>query len=147
MNNKLIVQNCSSPYLKRVPQQCGFSLLEILVAFSILAVSLGIILKIFSSGLQSTQVAENYTLAVTIAESLLAKTGEDKKLALGETRGQTHERFNWLVQVTEIAAEIIPPLPDSFTQQVVHINVTVSWNTDPPRSIRLTTVKLMSTQE
>jgi general secretion pathway protein I len=49
----------------------GFSLLEILVAFSILTVSLGIVLKIFSTGITTAQVTGDYTTAVQIAKKLL----------------------------------------------------------------------------
>ena len=55
--------------------QAGFSLLEMLVAFTILAFSLVVILRIFSSGIGTAVTAEEYTAAVQIAESLLAKTG------------------------------------------------------------------------
>lgn len=130
--------------LTRSKNQQGFSLLEILVAFSILALSLGIILKIFSAGLQTASLAENYTLAVEIAESLLAKTGEEEKLALGESSGQENEYFNWRVQVTAMELDISPQLPPSLAAQIVQVKVIVSWgNENNPRAIDLTTLKLM----
>lgn len=58
----------------------GFSLLEILIAFSILAVSLGILLKIFSTGVTTARVADDYTNAVQIANNLIAKTGVETPL-------------------------------------------------------------------
>ncbi len=128
----------------RAKNQQGFSLLEILVAFSILALSLGIILKIFSSGLQTARLAEDYTLAINIAESLLAKTGEEQKLALGEASGQENDYFNWTVQISPIELEISPKLPETLAKQIVQIKVTVRWGDENnPRSIDLTTLKLM----
>ncbi len=124
-------------------KQQGFSLLEILVAFSILALSLGIILKIFSSGLQTAALAEDYTLAVEIAGSLLAKTGEEHILELGENSGQENERFNWLVQIISIDLDINSQLPESLAERVVQVKVTVSWGDKNPRSINLTTLKLI----
>ncbi|MGZ8224716.1 MAG: type IV pilus modification PilV family protein, partial [Methylobacter sp.] len=50
-------------------KQAGFSLLEILIAFTILAFSLSILLNIFSTGANTAVVAEEYTAAVQIAES------------------------------------------------------------------------------
>jgi len=128
----------------RSKKQQGFSLLEILVAFSILALSLGIILKIFSAGLQTASLAENYTLAVEIAESLRAKIGEEQKLALGESSGQENEYFNWTVQVTSMELDISPQLSPSLAAQIVQVKVIVSWGDENnPRSIDLTTLKLM----
>jgi general secretion pathway protein I len=130
--------------LIRPKNQQGFSLLEILVAFSILALSLGIVLKIFSTGLQTASLAENYTLAVEIAESLLAKTGEEQKLTLGESSGQENEHFNWTVQVSAIELKISPQLPTALAEQIVQVKVIVSWGDENnPRSIDLTTLKLM----
>lgn len=144
--------NTRQPYLVNQPlgrlkKYVGFSLLEILVAFSILAISLTIILKIFSSGLQTAYLAKNYSHAIAIAESLLAKTGVEEKLELGETHGQESEYFNWVVQITPIDLNMSSQIPDAFKDRVVQIKVTVSWGDHNPRSIHLTTVKLMPANE
>lgn len=55
--------------------QQGFSLLEILFAFSILSIMLGILLRIFSGGVRVAEITGNYAEAVQIAESLMATVG------------------------------------------------------------------------
>ncbi len=81
----------------------GFSLLEILVAFAIMAVAVTIVLRIFGSGVHNIAISEEYSLAVQIAESLMAKTGVESPLAIGEISGTEADKFDWLVTVNFLA--------------------------------------------
>ena len=56
----------------RSKSQGGYSLLEVLVAFAILALAVGTILSLFATGLRNTAVASDYARALTLAESQLA---------------------------------------------------------------------------
>ena len=125
-------------------KQRGFSLLEILIAFSILALSLGILLKIFSAGVNTAGVAEEYTAAVQIAESLMAGTGVQAPLQAGETSGLENEKYHWRVSVSpfQFSAENL----DVSTLSVVlfKVKVIVNWgdgNADD-RQVELITLKL-----
>ncbi len=55
--------------------QQGFSLLEVLVAFSLFAVSFSIILQIYSKGASSARLSDEYATAVIIAQSSMANIG------------------------------------------------------------------------
>ena len=117
----------------------GFSLLEILVAFSILAISLGILLKIFSSGVNTAMIAEEYTVATQIAESLMAKTGIEEPLVVGENSGTEVEKYHWRVTV-----ESSPnPADDGEVAGFLAVQVIVEWGDDDKkrRAIELATVK------
>jgi general secretion pathway protein I len=83
----------------------GFSLLEVLVAFSILALSLGVLMQIFSGSLNNATVARDQTAATLIAQSLLAATGADSTLVAGERQGTHGEQFRWQLSVSPVAAE------------------------------------------
>ena len=128
--------------MKKNNQQ-GFSLLEILVAFSILAVSLTILLNIFASGLNATSTVEDYTLAVQIAESLMAKTGVETPLQTSQTSGIAHNKYRWQITIQPFvfSSEAInpPPAVNFFKVQVL-----VTWgdNETHIRQIKLVTLKL-----
>ncbi len=106
----------------------GFSLLEILVAFAIMAVSLTIILRIFGSGINSAVVSEDYTMAVQIAESLMARTGIETPLEVGEFSGTEGDKYHWTVSVNPLPA-LVASQPDQGGDALalMAINVFVSW--------------------
>lgn len=111
----------------KLNKQRGFSLLEILIAFSILALSLGILLKIFTAGVNTAGVAEDYTAAVQIAESLMAKTGTETPLQPGETDGLDNEKYYWQVAVSpfQFVAENLDV--SAMPVELFKVKVTVSW--------------------
>lgn len=132
----------------KINKQQGFSLLEILIAFSILALSLGILLKIFSAGVNTAVVAEDYTAAVQIAEGLMAKTGVEKPLQAGHEEGVENEKYHWLVVVSPF--EFNPENTDvtALTAMLFKVKVIVSWGEDNTRAngrqVELTTLKLVN---
>lgn len=86
------------PDKTRDPQR-GFSLLEILVAFSILALVLGILLQIFSKGLNLAATGEQYSRALLVAESLLATVGQSREIEVGENHGQADDLYQWSIDI------------------------------------------------
>jgi general secretion pathway protein I len=124
-------------------EQRGFSLLEILVAFSILAVSLSILLNIFASGVNSAGVAEDYTAAVQIAESLMAKTGVETPLLVGQVSGTTHDKYSWRVTVQNYNLNSEPMDTTALPASLFKVRVEVNWGEDAQsRQVKLVTLKL-----
>lgn len=149
-----------------IRQPKGFSLLEILVAFSIMAVAITIVLRIFGSGVNNAVISEEYNIAVQIAESILARTGVETPMDIGEISGIEGYKYHWLVSVN-IVAQNTPnsQSPQSPTGQVAPtaqaqvagqpgqvdqhstlfaVKVLVVWGdeTSTPRSVELRTLKL-----
>jgi general secretion pathway protein I len=144
LSNK-ISPNPSFRGTKRL-QQRGFSLLEILIAFSILALSLGILLKIFSAGVNTALVAEDYTAAVQIAESLMAKTGVETPLQPGQSSGLENEKYHWLVEVSPFEFNPENVDPTAITAMLYKVTVVVNWGDDNAndRQVELSTLKLIN---
>jgi general secretion pathway protein I len=127
-------------------KQQGFSLLEILIAFSIMALSLGILLKIFSGGINTASVAEEYTTAVQIAESLLVQTGVETPLQQGEMSGVENDRFYWLVSVSPYTSMMEDFDPALSATALFQVKVMVTWGDDRERDrqVELTTLRLVN---
>jgi len=127
-------------------KQKGFSLLEILIAFSILALSLGILLKIFSAGVNTAVVAEDYTAAVQIAERLMAKTGVETPLQTGQDSGLENEKYHWLVEVSPFVFNPENVDNTTITAVLFKVKVIVSWGDGNAndRQVELTTLKLIN---
>jgi general secretion pathway protein I len=130
-----------------VNRQQGFSLLEILMAFSILALSLGILLKIFAGGVNTAVIAEEYTAAVQIAESLMAGTAESA-IEIGQQSGLENEKYHWLVEVSPFQFNPENVDPKTLKSTLLKVKVTVSWGDDSAesdgRQLELITLKLVN---
>ena len=121
----------------------GFSLLEILVAFMIMALTLGVLFQVFSSGLRTAMVAEEYGEATRIAESLLAEFSGLRPLELGEQSGQVDDTpYRWNASIAPIPTEgIAPTASERF--DVIEIAVQVFWRAGTgDREVELRTVRL-----
>jgi len=123
--------------------QAGFSLLEVLVAFAVLALCLGVLLRIFSGDGRLAGMAEEHARAVVLAQSLLAKAGAETPLGLGVTGGDIDEDYRWEMRVTPFvpAGE---PLPTNLGFKPYWVEVEVDWGEgDELRSFSLGTLRLV----
>jgi len=132
---------------KRTTQR-GFSLLEILVAFSILALSLGILMQIFSGSLRNVDVTRDQAQAVVLAQSLLASAGVESTLVAGESAGARDEKLRWVLRVNPFveapragdSAAVHAPIALDLWQ----VTARVAWGGDartPERAVTLTTLR------
>lgn len=119
----------------------GFTLLEVIVAFAIVALALSAIFQIFSTGLRSSVVTENYNMATLLADSKLAGIGIEEPLEAGDQSGTFDNGFRWEANIR--------PYDDggsTFTPgeiQAFEVTVTVKWGgVVRERSLSLATLRL-----
>jgi general secretion pathway protein I len=118
----------------------GFTLVEVIVALAILALSATVLFNVISNALQREAQAQSTAEAVSLAQSLLARVGTELPLAVGETAGAVERRFQWRLHTEEYG-------PTSDRQQwpvaAYQISVEVRWRDGAQdRSIALTTLRL-----
>jgi general secretion pathway protein I len=88
--------------------QRGYTLLEVMVAFALLAIGLGLLLAILSGGVRSVARSSQSTQATLYAESLLDTLGVDRRLQPGRSQGAFENgRYRWTLDI----APFKPPVP------------------------------------
>jgi general secretion pathway protein I len=120
--------------------QSGFTLVEVLVALAIVAIAFVVALGIFTGGLSRLDHDHNVQYALLVAQSELARVGQDIALQDREIDGpgdsQSEDGFTWHIAITPYGGG-----PGGlFGHRVV---VTVGWNEGwQKREVRLDTVRL-----
>ncbi|HLH91731.1 MAG TPA: prepilin-type N-terminal cleavage/methylation domain-containing protein [Xanthobacteraceae bacterium] len=77
----------------------GFTLVEVVVALAILALSGSVIFGAIGNALWSVREANSTARAGLLAQSLLARIGADLPLRTGETAGEFPQGFSWRVNL------------------------------------------------
>lgn len=142
----------------------GFSLLEILVAFGIMAIALTIVMRIFGSGVNTAINSEDYTVAVQLAESLMNRTGVEIPLTVGQLSGVEANKYEWSVTTQPMAPPAFTLLamaeaPRKLRSQpggdeqknpfeLMSVRVIIAWGDEDQRrrSLELKSVKLFVAQ-
>lgn len=103
----------------------GFTLLEVLVAFTIMAVALVALLQAFTTGLDGTAAAEARTRLLARAENRLAAVGATIPLAPGVYSGNA-DGFDWRVDVRPYPAADDAGRPRGLTPRPMRVEVVVT---------------------
>jgi general secretion pathway protein I len=117
----------------------GFTLIEILIAFAILAVSLAVLFQSFSSGLDAVTRTERATSAILLARSTMDRIGTEIPLIPGEHSGNGEDGLVWSVTLVPATADTAPPVP-GLPVRLLQIEVAVTGEETAPAT--LTTLRL-----
>ncbi|MEE9395456.1 MAG: prepilin-type N-terminal cleavage/methylation domain-containing protein [Methylococcales bacterium] len=123
----------------------GFSLIEVLVAFAILALSLGVLMRIFGGGVKMAVISEDYSRAVMLAESNLSAVGIEEALEESVVEGDSEEKYHWTLSITQYQTEDEEIDLDKMSVKPYLIESRVEWGQeDRIRSVVLNTLRLSS---
>ena len=137
-------------------RQRGFSLLEVILAFTLLAVALGILVAILGGGLTQVRGAADASVATLHAQSLLEEVGVLEPIEPGRRTGDFDGgRYRWDMDITEVedpapVAAVDPDAPVVETvglqlasaPRLYRIQLDLSWGEDDlARRIRFVTLR------
>jgi general secretion pathway protein I len=101
-----------------VNNQRGFTLLEIVVALTIAAIALPVLLRSFSEGTKRQSLIENKTTALYLLKLRMSEVEMLGDLQVGSEEGEfgSNSRFSWATDIAE-----------SDTDGLYEVTVAVSW--------------------
>jgi len=127
----------------------GFTLLEVLVAFALLAVALTLLIGTLSGAASQVSEADVRSRAVLHARTLLDRTGVDAPLQEGEQRGQWENgRYRWQMQVAAWSEPRSQDAPVPAQQQpagprLLEVRLQVSWSEAERDRLQWRTLRLV----
>jgi len=116
----------------------GFTLVEVLVALTILSISLGVLLGVFSTALDRTRESNSETIADSLTQSLLAEMGSALPLAVGDSKGTFANGFHWRLHIEPYgSSEDVQAWPVA----ALVVSASTLWD-DDKRSVTLSTLRI-----
>jgi general secretion pathway protein I len=118
----------------------GFTLIEILVALAILALTFGFAFQAFSGGFEWLDRNRRNADAVLLAQSMLTRVGHDVALEERIITGRTPDGLSWRIEATPYGdtADMPPGRLIGY-----RVEVRIGWiERDQERQLRLTTLRL-----
>ena len=118
------------------------TLIEVLVAFVMLSLTMAVILQIFNGGMRNARLAETYSRAVFLAESKLAEVGVERPLAPSESSGDVGADLHWRIMVGlyddgGVADRLMLPL------RLYRVRVQINWSeSGRERRVELASLRL-----
>jgi general secretion pathway protein I len=129
-------------------RQHGFTLLEVVMAFAILAIGMTLSMRIATTAMGQAQQAAEHTAAALHAQNLLDSLGIEEPLRPGDSSGEFDDGSRWQlsVQPYEPPSESLPHGIDGLSMpvQLLELDLLVEWRRgDQRREARFRTLRAM----
>jgi general secretion pathway protein I len=94
--------------------QSGFSLIEMVAAFLVFAIAMGVLMEILATSVHSTRASNAYTMAALWAESKLDTIGVGAPIEAGSTNGRFDDSYSWQLDIQLIDPSSVEPPPQEY---------------------------------
>lgn len=129
-------------------RQRGYTLIEVIVAFALLAAALTLLLGTLSGAARQVRGAADAGRAALYAQSLMAQVGVGEPLKPGTKDGEFEGgRYRWALDVRRWEDPSKPPdaLIDPAAPQLLEVRVGIEWGDGgPTQRLLLRTLRLMA---
>lgn len=128
--------------------QRGYTLIEVVVAFALLALALSLLLGAMTNATKQVKLSDEYGRAALHAQSLLDQAGVGEALAPGHKQGELEDgRYRWELDVSPWRDPAAPPKQEQLlgAPQLMQLELVLRWGEGGPRqtlairSLRLVT--------
>lgn len=89
----------------------GFSLIEMIAAFLIFAIAVGVQMQVLTTSLHTTRSSAEYTQAALWAQTRLDTVGIGERIKEGHSNGRFDDSYNWQLDVQKVDPSAVEPPP------------------------------------
>lgn len=124
-------------------RELGFTLLETIIAFALLAVALTLLLGALSGATRQVRGAEDAGRAALHAQSLLAQAGVGVALQPGASAGEWEDgRYRWRLLVSAYADPARPAVPAATgAPRLLQLQLDVDWGDAAGQSLQVRSLR------
>jgi len=137
--------------LSKIPGRSkGFTLLEVLLAFVIFALSFATVLEVLAGSMRSTTRARTYSEAALLGQSLIDIVGTDIALEESSLAGDAPGGYDWQMNISAYQPlsdeDRILELAEIAGTTLFWVDLEVEWGSErQPRQVHFSTVRSVLT--
>ena len=128
--------------------QRGYTLIEVVVAFALLAFAMTLLLGSLTNAMKQVRAASDFGRAALHAQSLLDQAGVGEMLEVGQRDGEIEGgRYRWEMNVAPFRDPSAPPRQPQVlgAPQLLQLELIMRWGKGGPReTLRLQSLRLMT---
>jgi len=130
-----------------IRKQRGFTLLEVLAAFVLFALSFATVMQILSGSIRNVARSQEYTQAALWADSVMAEVGLDTPIESGGSSGSFNDKYSYHLDISEYEMVIGEDsvVSEALPVQLYRVAVEINWGESTnPAAARFVTLKAVN---